>query len=96
MFVAEAVDVFAVGFGGEGVVAGGDGACVDFVGLRFALDLLMEERLSAGLGHVGAMQSHLAVSAWRSPSIRRPAQEANLTQKSMSRFPLPPNSLSPT
>lgn len=39
VLVAEAVDVFAVGLGGEGVVTGGDGARVDFVGLGGILNL---------------------------------------------------------
>jgi hypothetical protein len=54
MFVAEAVDIFAVIFGGEGVVARRDGACVDFVGLVFALDL-WEALLLAGVFHVGTV-----------------------------------------
>jgi hypothetical protein len=56
VFVAEAVDVFAVVLGREGMVAGGDGARVDFVCLVFALDLWKKEGLSAGLFCVCATQ----------------------------------------
>lgn len=81
MFVAEAVDVFPIRVGVEGVVAGGDGAFVaEIVALR-VLDLSYggrDNQYMMGRGSYG-----------RDAKARR-------TQKSTSRLPAPPNSLSPT
>lgn len=78
MFIAEAVEVLAVGVGIEGVVARGDGAFVTEVVALRVLDLW-----TIGRGQRDQVDYKLMLA------VRR-------TQKSTSRLPAPPNSLSPT
>ena len=83
MFIGEAVEVFAVGVGVEGVVAGGDGTLVDDVVTFGVLDLLEKKRYQ---------WMCLMMCSGR----RMFARATELTQKSTSRLPAPPNSRSPT
>lgn len=90
--VAEAIDVFAVPVRREGVVFGGDGLLEVLAIFAGILDLQQQE---AGSAFRSLMFWQIAASIEVSPAIQLVAQ-GRRTQKSISRFPLPPNSLSPT
>lgn len=87
MFVAETVDVFPVHAGRERMVARRDRPLVGLIVAGRILDLTVGERIDQQLPRGRAK--------WESVEGRG-GMRVKCTQKSTSRFPLPPNSRSPT
>lgn len=103
VLVAEAVFEFAVLVGVEAVVTGGDAAFVDEVFAGWIKDLeSREDSISNGRG-MRESKRRVFVNALSTSRGARPPWDGwggpkigILTQKSISKFPAPPNSLSPT
>ncbi len=103
MVVAEAVEVFAVVLGIEGVVARRDTAFVDLVGIVGVLDLWSAKAHESAFPGV-ITSTKLGKRIERIKVLQKAKHELHCcktlrkehTQKSTSKFPAPPNSLSPT
>ena len=103
VLVAEAVFELAVLVGVEAVIAGGDAAFVDEVFAGWIKDLESREDIISHESGIVESNGRVFVRALSTSGGGRPPLDAwggpkdgNRTQKSISKFPAPPNSLSPT